>query len=281
MDINLAKTFIEVMNSRSFIRASDKLHVTQTTVTTRIQNLEEQLQVRLFVRNKSGASLTPEGERFAPYANALVQTWARARDELRNPQGDQVCLRIGGETSLWNPLLLSWLLWIRQHEPMITFDARVDNAAILTTDLEHGVLDAVIVHRPLYHPSLGVEQILEEKLIHVQVPGKGEPDISIQWGDDSAADISTVLPRPKKNAFGFNLGLLALHTMLGSGGNGWFRTRVVDQYLRSGRLVRVAGSPEFTYPLFVNHRLDMHSSELDAILAGLRQVAAADPAWVV
>lgn len=281
MDINLAKTFIEVMNSRSFIRASTKLNVTQTTVTTRIQNLEEQLGVSLFIRNRSGASLTPEGERFAPYANSLVQTWARARNDLRNPQGDQVCLRLGGETSLWNPLLLSWLLWIRQNESAIIFDARVDTSANLTSDLEHGVLDAIIVHRPVYHPGLVVEQILEEKLIHVQSSERSEPDIFVQWGDENSGDFNAGLPRPKKNAYGFNLGLLALHTMLASGGNGWFRTRVVDQYLRAGSLIKVPGSPEFTYPLFVNHRLDMGSPELDAILSGLRQVVAEDPAWIV
>lgn len=281
MDIILAKTFLEVMNSRSFIRASEKLNVTQTTVTTRIQNLEEQLAVRLFTRNRSGASLTPEGERFAPYANSLVQTWARARNDLRHPQGDQVRLRIGGETSLWNPLLLSWLLWVRENESSIVFDARVDTASNLTAELEHGMLDAVIVHRPLYHPGLAVEQILEEKLIHVQAPGRPEPDIFVQWGDENSGDFNAGLPRAKKNAYSFNLGLIALHTMLASGGNGWFRTRVVDQYLRSGQLVRVAGSPEFTYPLFVNHRLDQRSPELDAILYGLKQVVADDPAWIV
>ena len=281
MDINLARTFLEVMSSRSFIRAAEKLHVTQTTVTTRIRNLEQQLGARLFVRNRSGATLTPEGERFVPYANSLIQTWARAQNDLRHPEGDQVRLRIGGETSLWNPLLLSWLLWIRRNEPLITFDARVDTSTILTAELEHGMLDAVLVHRPLYHPALVVEQVLEEKLIHVQVPGSREPDIFVQWGDESSEQFNPGLPGPTKNAYSFNLGLLALHTMMESGGNGWFRTRVVDQYLRSGQLVRVKGSPEFTYPLFVNHRLDMPYPELENILLGLKAVVAEDPAWIV
>ncbi|MDX9875738.1 MAG: LysR family transcriptional regulator, partial [Spongiibacteraceae bacterium] len=58
MDIDLARTFLSVVRCGSFIAAAEQLHVTQTTVTARIHNLEGQLGCRLFVRNRGGARPT-------------------------------------------------------------------------------------------------------------------------------------------------------------------------------------------------------------------------------
>ena len=57
MDTELARTFLTVVASGNFITASERLHVSQSTVSTRIQALEEQLGCTLFVRNKAGATL--------------------------------------------------------------------------------------------------------------------------------------------------------------------------------------------------------------------------------
>ena len=43
MDTELARTFLTVVASGNFITAADRLHVSQSTVSTRIQTLEEQL----------------------------------------------------------------------------------------------------------------------------------------------------------------------------------------------------------------------------------------------
>ena len=66
MDIELARTFLAIVSTGSFVRASDRLHVSQTTVSARIRSLEDQLRRPLFVRNKAGATLTPAGEQIVP-----------------------------------------------------------------------------------------------------------------------------------------------------------------------------------------------------------------------
>jgi len=70
MDIELARTFLEIVSTGSFIRASERLHVGQTTVSARIRLLEQQLGQKLFIRNKAGAILTPAGERFLQIGRA-------------------------------------------------------------------------------------------------------------------------------------------------------------------------------------------------------------------
>jgi len=97
IDTGLARTFVEIVSRGSFIRTAERLNVGQTTVSARIRLLEQQLGRSLFVRNKSGAILTPAGEQFLRFAPTFVQLWQRA----------------GSEVTLWQPLLLDWVVWLR------------------------------------------------------------------------------------------------------------------------------------------------------------------------
>ena len=97
MDIELARTFLEIVSTGSFIRASERLNVAQTTVSARIRLLEQQLGRPLFVRKKSGASLTPAGEQFLRHAPAFVQLWQRTRHQVAVPPGHRAMLTVGSE----------------------------------------------------------------------------------------------------------------------------------------------------------------------------------------
>lgn len=281
MDIELARTFLEVMSAGSFCGAAERLHVSQTTVTARVQSLEETVACQLFVRNRSGARLTVEGERFVAYATTLVQTWECAKAEMKLPRGRESRLRIGAETSLWNPVLSNWVSWLQQSCPSVAVNTDVSDAKTLLTKLEKGFLDAAIVHRPNYFSGFMVEQLLEEKLVHVQVPNKFTPNLFVDWGPEFKAQYDAALPQPRQAAFTFNLGPLALRVMLDGGGNGYFRTRVVEPHLRSGELERVADSPEFTHPVYLVYRSTDSCSELSAALEGLRYTVRDKNEWQV
>ena len=79
MDTEFAKTFLAVVAAGNFVSAAERLHVSQSTVSTRISTLEGQLGCKLFVRNKAGTSLTPAGRQFQRHASALIRTVEQAR----------------------------------------------------------------------------------------------------------------------------------------------------------------------------------------------------------
>ena len=74
MDTELARTFLAVIGTGSFVAAAERIHVTQSTVSARIRTLEDQLGTPLFTRNKAGAALTDAGRRFQKHAALLVRT---------------------------------------------------------------------------------------------------------------------------------------------------------------------------------------------------------------
>lgn len=272
MDIDLARTFLEIMRSGSFVQAADRLHVTQTTVTARVRTLEEALNCQLFLRSRTGTRLTPDGERFAAYATTLVQTWDNAKAELSLPANHTARLSIGAETSLWAPLLPEWLVWMREHQPDTALRIAVDSADALLRQLESGVLEGALVHRPDYYAGLVVEQLLEEKLLMVRSPRQPEPSLFVNWGPDFVEQYDATLPQPRHAGLTFNLGPLALQYLLRVGGSGYFRSRVVQPHLDSGVLEKVPDTPEFTYPIYLVYRAG--TDGLDEAMAGFRQLAA-------
>lgn len=281
MDIDLAKTFLEITRTGSFAGAADNLHLTQTAITARIQKLEVLLGCRLFVRNRAGARLTPDGERFTPHALQLLQSWDKARTDMALPQGHRARLSVGAEASVWNPLLFNWVCWMREQQPDVALHTEVDNAEALFARLENRMLDLALVHRPDYFPGLQVEQLLEEKLIMVRAPHSDAPYLFVNWGAEFTAQHDIALPQRRRASLSFNLGPLALQYLLTVGGSGYFRTRVVQRHLNQKRLLLVPDAPEFTYPLYAVYAAKNQAASLGAALEAARAVSRSDPDWAV
>lgn len=63
MDLNLLRTFLEVSKTRHFGKAAQNLYLTQSTVSFRIKQLEEQVGIELFIRERNNIMLTISGDR--------------------------------------------------------------------------------------------------------------------------------------------------------------------------------------------------------------------------
>lgn len=276
MDINLFKTFLEIARSGSFISASERLNVTQTTVTARVKNLEEQLGCKLFIRNKSGARLTENGQRFISHASQMVQTWESAKRDLPLPDGSDGLITLGAETSLWNPLFLNWIRLIKASNQNLTVKSLVLDTKHIHEQLEAGIMDAALVHQPDYWPGLQVIEILEEKLICIRSVVSADPYIFVDWGEDFRTQHDIVLPDKARSEITMNLGPLALFYLLEHGGSGYFRTRVVQRYLAEGSVERVPQSPEFSYPVYLVYPKNKINERLEAVIE-LVKISAAEP----
>ncbi|HTN29879.1 MAG TPA: LysR family transcriptional regulator [Pseudomonas sp.] len=279
MDIELARTFLEIARGGSFIAAAERLHVTQTAITARVQKLEAQLGCALFVRNRAGARLTANGEKFIGYATQLVQSWEAARRDLPLPEGCDTSLAVGGEMSLCNPLMLAWVAALRERIPEHAIRAEVGENTRLQERLELGMLDCVLVYHPSYWPGLQVEPVLEERLIQVRHPARPEPYVYVDWGEHFRERHDAALPERARAPLAFNLGPLALQYLLQNGGCGYFRSRVVEQYLASGALERVPQAPEFSYPIYLAYSRARDTPVLRQAIEVLREVLECRSDW--
>lgn len=279
MDIDRARTFLEIVHSGSFLRAAERLHVTQTTVSARIRTLEDELGRQLFVRNRNGAHLTPAGREFVRFAQSFVQIWERARHQLAIPLGRTGVVAVGGELSLWNPLMLDWLIWMKKAKPEIAIHAHVGVPEQLIDQLRTGVLDIAVLYAPKLLPGFKVELLQEEQLLLVRTRGSENESIDsddyvyVDWGPLFATQHEASSTAVGETGLLIGLGPLALSYILRAGGMGYFRRSSVTQYLATGELELVSGAPEFTYPAYaVYPENNQGRPDLLDALQGLKEV---------
>ncbi|ODR97453.1 LysR family transcriptional regulator [Methyloceanibacter marginalis] len=283
MDIELARTFLTIVRTRSFVRAAEQLNVSQTTISARVRSLEERLGRTLFVRNKSGASLTPAGEQFLRYAPTFVQLWERARHQVAVPPGYQAVLAIGGELILWHPWMLEWLHWMRKTAPEIALRVQVDLPEPLMEQVTNGVLDLAIMYAPQQRPGVRVEPLLEEKLVLVTTDPEPagctrENYVYVDWGPEFANHHAMAFPEIGNPGIVVGgLGLLGLNYILEGGGCGYFRQRLVEPHLKSGKLHLVSGAPSFFYPVYAVCSAQSDDELLQIALKGLRAIMTEPP----
>ena len=205
-----------------------------------------------------------------------MQVWERARQQLTVPSGRTSVVAVGGEVSLWNPLLLDWLVWMKGSCPEIAIHAAVGVADQLLEQLRTGVLDIAVLYAPKLMPGFKVELIEEERLVLVRKAGEdGEPDyVHVDWGSQFAGECGYGLAGFAAPALQVGFGPLALHYILRAGGMGYFRKGAVARHLASGALERVTGAPEFTYPAYaVYPEAATGRRDVEGALRGLRQIA--------
>jgi DNA-binding transcriptional LysR family regulator len=278
MDIDQARTFLAITAHGSFLEAARQLHVTQSTVSARMQRLEAELGSRLFVRNRAGASLTPAGRRFLDYAKRLVLTADQARSDVGLPQRYTASLRVGGRIALWEGFLPQWVGWMRQRARDVVIRSEIGFEEDLMRRLIEGSLDIGLMYTPSHSPGLVVEHLFDETLVLVSSrageTGPGEDYVYIEWGPGFYTQHAQSYPDLEGPPQIANIGWLGVQLLLTNGGSCFLPARMAEEYIEAGRLHRVAGSPEYTHPAYLVYPRHSDSPVLSQALQGLRELAA-------
>ena len=278
MDVGVARTFLEIVKTGSFVGAAANLNLTQTAISARIRGLETQLERLLFVRNKAGAKLTPAGEQFLRFATTMVQVWDRARQAVALPPGRATVVTIGAELSLRSPLLRHWLIWMRRECPDIAVRTVIDTPERLTDRVQEGSLDVAVIYAAPRLPGIVAELLFEEKLVLARttpVVGTLAPEdhVHVDWGPGFSESYQAAYPDMPNAVVSIDYGPLALDYILATGGSGYFRDGFIRSYLEEGRLALVADSPEFSYSAYVVHSATADTGVMERIRTGLRVAA--------
>lgn len=161
MQIDLLDTFLDLAESRSFHRTAERLGITQSTVSARLNTLEAALGVRLFNRSRAGTELTTEGKRFEAHARNLRHEWNEARRRITVPTGAGQVARLGIQNDLAAVYLGDWVAGFRAIFPDTAFYIEPDYSNQMCADLLSGILDFAVMFSPKPHPDLHFESLGE------------------------------------------------------------------------------------------------------------------------
>ncbi|MGP1939693.1 MAG: HTH-type transcriptional regulator HdfR [Arsenophonus sp. ET-DL9-MAG3] len=147
MDTELLKTFLEVSKTRHFGRAAESLYLTQSAVSFRIRQLENQLDTILFARHRNNIHLTEAGKRLIPYAESLINNWLQAKKEISH-QSLHIEFSIGSTIPLWEGCLTNWIKLIYQKYKELYLECRISTRQSLVKQLHSHKLDLLIAIEP-------------------------------------------------------------------------------------------------------------------------------------
>jgi DNA-binding transcriptional LysR family regulator len=276
MDLNLARTFLMVAESKSFVDAARKMNITQSTVSARIKGLEDMLGRPLFERSKSGAELTGAGEQFQKHALALVRVWQHAQLEVGLSDQHRDHLAVGAPMSLWDGFLLKWVSWLRTNIPDIAVSASEGLSAVLTQRLIEGTLDLAVMYRPAQPPGHVIEHLFDEEFVLVTSSRTRSANdyVFVDWGPDFQQDHAAAYPELMNPGLNLDLGSISIDYLLANEASAYFPMRIVKNHIARGRLRQPKRARRFVYPVYMVYPEARDEEAYEPIIDGLRRASA-------
>ena len=170
MELTDLHVFRTVVRAGGVIRAADRLHRAQSSVTTRVKKLEEELGVALFLREGRRMQLSPAGRVLLDYADRLLALAEEARDALHQtaPRG---VFRLGSMESTAAARLPAPLNEFHERHPEVSVELHTGDPRHLTAQVLSGELDAALVAEPISDARLETRVAYEEELVIIAEAG--------------------------------------------------------------------------------------------------------------
>jgi len=168
MDLLLTRSFLAVAETGSITDAAERLGVTQSALSRRIQQYEEQLDTRLLTRSRKGVELTDTGRLAVNEGQRLVTAFEKLKEEIALNQGlEGGTVRIGGGATAVSFVLPPAIAGFQQEHPKVLFQLKEAGSSEIADDVLNGRLELGIVTLPLQARDLEVQSLTNDDIVLV------------------------------------------------------------------------------------------------------------------
>ncbi|MEH2482248.1 LysR family glycine cleavage system transcriptional activator [Nitrobacteraceae bacterium AZCC 2146] len=178
--LNGLRAFEAAARHLSFTNAAAELNVTQTAISHQIRRLEEELGIRLFIRQNRALALTPQAHDYLPGVRAAFNDLRLATDRLLRKDNDHV-LTVSTLASLAAKWLLPRLSAFQEAYPDI--DVRITTSTSMV-DFKSGDVDAAIRYGRGRWPGLRADWLTADQVFPVCSPALLQGDRPLQTPED-------------------------------------------------------------------------------------------------
>jgi len=284
MDIDELKTFLEVYRTRHFGQAAENLYISQSTVSARIRQLEQNLGVTLFTRERNNIQLTGAGKKLLVYAESILTTWTRARFEIGSDDEGQTPFIIGGVPSLWDINLQSFLNYLHESLPDIAIYAESHSADIFLRRIYEQTMDMAFIFDAPQSTDLEIVEVAHVPLVLVSsYKGLSINDVFsnqyvlVDWGTSFATSHARFFRDVPPPSIRISLGRIAKNYIISQGGSAYLPEPFISDLIDNDVLHYVKDAPvidRVAYAVFnpnnlkqdlIQHALKFFNMENDKI----------------
>ncbi|MCS4307477.1 DNA-binding transcriptional LysR family regulator [Rheinheimera pacifica] len=278
MDTELLKTFIEVQRTRHFGKAAENLYLTQSAVSFRIRQLEQQLGVNLFSRYRNNIQLTTAGERLLPHAEAMLTALQRARQDVAVSAEQALQLSVAATANVWDAFLLQGFINIQKALPDLSWRAESMGKDQIARQVLERHLDLAILFDAPKVEEMQIDKLGDIKLLPITTfacnnaaEAMLQQYILVDWGtafEIQHARFFPTLPPPQLRT---GSARIALELMQQSGGSAYLPDTMVRKLLADTSLRLIEDAPVMTRELFaVSLPKAAQRAQISDIIAQLR-----------
>jgi DNA-binding transcriptional LysR family regulator len=148
VNLRSVESFYWVVMLRSVTRAAEKLHLTQSAMSSRVAMLEQELGVQLLDRRDKQFRITQAGQRFFGHAERLLELQCDIKAEMGTASIQPVLLKVGAFESASHSWLMDWVRSVHTANPMLALELTVETSPVLVDLLSRGALDLAIAALP-------------------------------------------------------------------------------------------------------------------------------------
>jgi DNA-binding transcriptional LysR family regulator len=167
VELRHVRYFIAVAEYLNFSKAAQQLHIAQPPLSRQIRQLEEDLGVTLFVRNKRRVALTQAGQIFLDESRKLIVQAGQAMEAARHAQqGESGIARIGIASGLGG-MISKAVFEHRRQFPGIDIECKDVFSSLQNEALHKGEIDIGFLRPPVDQVHLDCELLFEEEFVVV------------------------------------------------------------------------------------------------------------------
>jgi DNA-binding transcriptional LysR family regulator len=163
MNLILLDTFRIVIREGSALRAAEKLGCTQSNVTARIRQLEDELGAAVFERVGKRLALNAAGRRLLPFCDQLLELMSKAKEAVLSGEESEP-LRIGAMESTAASRLPGILAGLKRAMPELHVSVRIGAEPELLSLLVEGELDVALTARSMVRKGFRYLPVFNEEL---------------------------------------------------------------------------------------------------------------------
>lgn len=166
MNYDFYKTFVTLAETNNFSKAAKKLNVVQSTVSSRIQELEKYLQTNLFERTNKTVSLTQAGVNFLPYAQRIIAIEEEGLSAIHRTNYKNT-LNIGVVHSLYYIYVKSATKKFMKKHNDTSIKININHSNVILEMLSDNLIDIGLVYIPPKSAKLACAATFKDEIILV------------------------------------------------------------------------------------------------------------------
>lgn len=248
MNLTNLETFTTVVKFMNFSRAADALFVSQSTVTSRIKSLEDELKAELFFREGKAVRLTAIGERFFEHSLKIQEMLRACEQDISIYNKFKNYLSVCAPDSVWEYTLSDSISKFMSDHPDTAMKLKCGYSEFVVQDLLLGLADVGVIFQKIYGENVEIHDFFQSKFHLVAQKNLVPKNITItpeniqsynpiliEWGPEFNSWYNKYY-KTQIHFYEIDGTSLFVNMLLNGRGIGFLPDRIAKNYISSGQL---------------------------------------------